>query len=184
MMSGLWSSAHVLAASTRVLAAAVAEAFIALGGNVGDVRSTFDRAIAALCDDGAVRLTARSSDYRTPPWGITDQPAFVNAAIAVATSLSPHALLARALAAESALGRDRRREARWGPRPIDLDLLAYDDLVVDDTTLTLPHPRLFERAFVLIPLLEIAPDLTITGLRVRDALERLDTRDIERLGSR
>jgi len=72
-------------------ARAVAEAFIALGGNVGDVRATFDRAIALLCDDDAVQLTARSSDYRTPPWGVTDQPAFINALIAVATALSPHA---------------------------------------------------------------------------------------------
>src|ERR1700686_4867656 len=129
------------------MTASTVEAFIALGGNLGDVRSTFDRAIAMLGDGGAVRLTARSSDYRTPPWGVADQPAFVNAVIAAATSLAPHALLARAQACERALGRDREREARWGPRPIDLDVLAYDDLVIDDATLTLPHPRLLERAF-------------------------------------
>ena len=90
----------------------MAEAFIALGGNVGDVRTTFDRAIALLCDGADVRLTARSSDYRTPPWGVTDQPPFVNAVIAVATSLPPHALLARAQAMRTrARARPRRRAA-------------------------------------------------------------------------
>ncbi len=160
---------------------ALADALIALGGNVGDARSTFDRAVAMLCDGTAVRLNARSSDYRTPPWGVTDQPAFVNAVIAVATSLAPRDLVARAIAVERALGRERSHERRWGPRPIDLDLLAYDDLVVRDADLTLPHPRLFERAFVLVPLAEIAPDRVIAGIRVRDALARLDTTGIEKL---
>ncbi|HUD87532.1 MAG TPA: 2-amino-4-hydroxy-6-hydroxymethyldihydropteridine diphosphokinase [Xanthobacteraceae bacterium] len=162
----------------------MAEAFIALGGNVGDVRATFDAAIALLCDGSAVRLVARSSDYRTPPWGVTDQPPFINAAIAVATALPPHALLARAQDCERALGRERHREHHWGPRRIDLDLLAYDDIVVNDATLTLPHPRLFERAFVLVPLAEIAPGRVIAGMQVRDALTRVDTGGIEKLAQR
>jgi len=161
-----------------------AEAFVALGGNVGDVRVSFDRAVGLLCDGTAVRLTARSADYRTPPWGVTAQPPFINAVIAVATTLSPHALLARAQDCERALGRDRTHEQRWGPRPIDLDLLAYDDLAVDDAALTLPHPHLFERAFVLVPLAEIAPDRIIAGVRVRDALARVDVSGIEKLKPR
>ena len=84
----------------------MAEALIALGGNVGDVRTTFDKAIACLCRDEAVRLVARSSDYRTPPWGMTEQPPFVNAAIAVATSLSPRDLLKRTMDCERQLGLD------------------------------------------------------------------------------
>ena len=159
----------------------MAEAFVALGGNVGDVRSTFRRAIALLCDGSAVRLTARSSDYRTPPWGVTDQPPFVNAVIGMTTSLSPHELLVRAEQCERALGRDRTHERRWGPRSIDIDLLAYDDLVLNDPHLILPHPRLFERAFVLVPLAEIAPERVIAGVGVRDALERVDTSGIEKL---
>jgi 2-amino-4-hydroxy-6-hydroxymethyldihydropteridine diphosphokinase len=159
----------------------MAEAFVALGGNVGDVRSTFRQAIALLCDGSAVRLTARSSDYRTPPWGVTDQPPFVNAVIGMTTSLSPHELLARAEQCERALGRDRTHERRWGPRSIDIDLLAYDDLVLNDPHLILPHPRLFERAFVLVPLAEIAPERVIAGVGVRDALERVDTSGIEKL---
>lgn len=161
-----------------------AEAFIALGGNVGDVQSTFDRAIAILCDGEAVRLKARSSDYRTPPWGLTDQPYYVNAVIAVTTTLSPHELLARAQECERALGRDRRREQRWGPRAIDIDLLAYDDVVISDRQLILPHPHLFERGFVLVPLAEIAPDREIDGVVVSEALGRVDKSGIEKLPPR
>jgi 2-amino-4-hydroxy-6-hydroxymethyldihydropteridine diphosphokinase len=157
------------------------EAFIALGGNLGDVRTTFERAIARLCNGDAVRLLARSSDYRTPPWGVTDQPPFINAAIAVWTSLSPHELLARAKSAERALGRDSARERHWGPRPIDLDILAYDEAELHEPDLTLPHPYMFERAFVLVPLAEIAPDRVIAGIRVREALARIDAKGIEKL---
>jgi 2-amino-4-hydroxy-6-hydroxymethyldihydropteridine diphosphokinase len=162
----------------------LAEAFIALGGNVGDVRATFDQAVSLLCDDSEVRLVARSSDYRTPPWGVTDQPPFTNAVIAVSTTLAPHTLLTRAQACERALGRDRTKEQHWGPRTIDLDILTYDDLVLDDATLTLPHRHLFERAFVLVPLAEIAPDRVIAGIRVSDAVKRVDAAGIERLPGR
>jgi 2-amino-4-hydroxy-6-hydroxymethyldihydropteridine diphosphokinase len=162
----------------------MAEAFIALGGNVGDVRAIFEWAIAMLCDGDAVRLLARSADYRTPPWGDVDQPPFVNAAIAVTTALSPHELLARTKATERALGRNSARERHWGPRPIDLDILAYDDVELNDPDLTLPHPYMFERAFVLVPLAEIAPDRVIAGIRMRDALARVDANGIEQLAPR
>jgi 2-amino-4-hydroxy-6-hydroxymethyldihydropteridine diphosphokinase len=162
----------------------MANAFIALGGNVGDVRTTFDRAISLLCDEAAVRLLARSADYRTPPWGVVDQAPFVNAAIAVTTSLSPHELLARTKLTERTLGRDFARERHWGPRPIDLDILTYDDVELHVPDLTLPHPHMFERAFVLVPLAEIAPDRIIVGTRVRDALARVDADGIEKLAPR
>jgi len=159
----------------------MAEALVSLGGNVGDVRDTLARAVAILCDGREVRLLARSSDYRTPPWGVADQPPFVNLCIAVETHLTPHALLARAQGVERALGRDRAGERRWGPRPVDIDLLAYDDLALCAPELTLPHPRLFERAFVLVPLAEIVPDRTIARVCVHDALARVDTGGIEKL---
>ncbi len=161
----------------------LAEALLALGGNLGDVRATFQRAIAMLCSDGAMRLVARSSDYRTAPWGVTDQPDFINAAIIVTTSLQPYALLARVQQVERALGRDRVNERRWGPRPIDIDILAYDDTVLREPGLTLPHPHLFERAFVLLPLVEISPDRVIVGRRLGDALAALDASGIEKLPS-
>jgi 2-amino-4-hydroxy-6-hydroxymethyldihydropteridine diphosphokinase len=157
------------------------EALIGLGGNVGDVQANLAAAIDRLCDGREVRLIARSSDYRTPPWGVTDQAPFVNACIAVDTVLAPKALLERALAVERALGRDRAAEQRWGPRTIDIDLIAYDDVVIDEPQLTLPHPRVLERAFVLVPLAEIVPDRVIAGTRIRDALDRIDTGGIERL---
>jgi 2-amino-4-hydroxy-6-hydroxymethyldihydropteridine diphosphokinase len=159
----------------------MAEALIALGGNVGDVRDALNHAVAMLCDGADVRLLARSSDYRTPPWGVEDQPPFVNAAVAVATPLQPHELLAHMKEVESRLGRDRLSGRRWGPRTIDLDLIAYDDIVLDAADLTLPHPRWRERAFVLVPLAEIAPERVIGGIKVRDALARIDATGIERL---
>jgi 2-amino-4-hydroxy-6-hydroxymethyldihydropteridine diphosphokinase len=159
-------------------------AWLALGGNVGDSRALLDRAVAMLAEDGTVRLTARSSDYRTPPWGVTEQPPFVNICIAVDTDLGPHALLAHAQTVERALGRDRAREQRWGPRSVDIDIAAYDDVTLSDRDLTLPHPRLFERAFVLVPLAEIAPDLQIAGRHVAEAAAAVDRTGIERLPPR
>jgi 2-amino-4-hydroxy-6-hydroxymethyldihydropteridine diphosphokinase len=162
----------------------MAEAVIAFGGNIGgedQVRGRLDRAIDTLCDGIDVTLLARSSDYRTPPWGIIDQPSFVNCVIIAATELSPPALLDQAQAVERQFGRDRTHEERWGPRTLDIDLIAYDNVTKTTPTLTLPHPRALERAFVLMPLAEIAPDARILGIRVRDALARLDTAGIERL---
>lgn len=167
--------------ASRWCGRAVAEALIALGGNVGDARATLQQAIDLFCDSGDVRLIRRSADYRTPPWGDENQAAFVNLCIAVDTSLTPPALLARAQQVERALGRVREKDRRWGPRTADLDILAYDDVAVSEPHLTLPHPRLFERAFVLVPLAEIAPDRMIGGVRVRDALARIDTTGIEKL---
>ncbi len=162
----------------------MSEALLALGGNVGDSRAILERAVALLCDGKELRLTARSSDYRTPPWGFKYQSPFINLCIAVETVLTPRDLLARAQEVELHLGRDRAHEKRWGPRTADIDIVAYDDLQVDELGLTLPHPRLFERAFVLVPLAEIAPDRVIAGRKIRDALAGLDQSGIERLPPR
>jgi 2-amino-4-hydroxy-6-hydroxymethyldihydropteridine diphosphokinase len=162
----------------------MAEALIALGGNIGDVRDTFRNALAKLCESPEVRLIARSPSYLTPPWGVEDKPPFVNCCAAIETTLSPHELLTRVQAVERAFGRDRAKERRWGPRTLDIDLIAYDDIKLDDPGLTLPHPRLFERAFVLVPLADIAADRVIGGVRVKDALARIDATGIERLPPR
>ena len=159
----------------------MAKALLALGGNVGNSRAILDRAIDLLCDGKDVRLTARSSDYRTPPWGFKYQPYFVNLAIAVETTLNPRELLARAQEIELQLGRDRAHEKRNGPRTADIDIIAYDDLVLHEPNLTLPHPRLFERGFVLMPLAEIAGDWVIGGRRVADAAKAVDAGGIHRL---
>lgn len=159
-------------------------AFVAFGGNVGDARDTIARAIAQFCDGDRIRLIARSSDYRTPPWGKTDQPAFINACIIIETGLTPVGLLDRAHEVERAFGRDRHKEERWGPRSLDIDLLTYGEDTLDDPDLTLPHPRLFERAFVLVPLTEIAPDGVVAGRSLREALDHLDRAGIEQLSER
>ena len=159
----------------------MADVLIGLGGNVGDVRATFRKAISNICGMTQAALLARSSDYTTPPWGIEAQAPFINACIAIDTDLDPHALLFTLHKIEKKFGRDRAAEQHWGPRTLDLDLLAYDDVRIDKPELTLPHPRLFERAFVLVPLAEIAPDRVIAGRRVADALAGLSTDGILRL---
>jgi 2-amino-4-hydroxy-6-hydroxymethyldihydropteridine diphosphokinase len=159
----------------------MASVLIALGGNVGDVRATFTKAISNICGMAQAALLARSSDYTTPPWGEEDQARFINACIEIETALDPHALLFVLHKVEQKFGRDRAKERRWGPRTLDLDMLAYDDVAIEKPDLILPHPRLFERAFVLVPLVEIAPDRVIRGRYVTEALADLPTDGIERL---
>ena len=156
----------------------MAEALIGLGGNLGDVAATLDEAIRRL-EAGGARVVARSSNWKTPPWGVIEQPAFVNACVAVTTALSPRALLDLCLATETSLG--RRRELKWGPRVIDLDVLDYDGRDIDEPGLRLPHPHLTERAFVLVPLAEIVPDRMVAGARVGDHLAKVDARGVERI---
>lgn len=156
-------------------------ALIALGGNVGDVRATFRKAIADVCEMAQAVLIARSSDYMTPPWGDERQAPFINACIEIETGLDPHALLAVLQKVEQRFGRARDKERHWGPRTLDLDLIAYDDVSLRGPELTLPHPRLFERAFVLVPLADIAPDRVIGGRKVGAALASLSQQGIERL---
>jgi 2-amino-4-hydroxy-6-hydroxymethyldihydropteridine diphosphokinase len=170
----------ILAAFSRIRRP-MADVLIALGGNLGDVRTTFEKAIANICGMTQGVLLARSSDYATPPWGEEEQARFINACIEIETSLDPHALLFTLHKIEKKFGRDRAHEKRWGPRTLDLDLIAYDEVRIDKPELTLPHPRLFERAFVLVPLAEIAPDRVIAGRSITAALAGLSTDGIERL---
>jgi 2-amino-4-hydroxy-6-hydroxymethyldihydropteridine diphosphokinase len=159
----------------------VSEAYIALGSNLGDARG---RVLGAFDDLDALpgtRLLARSPLYLTPPWGVLEQPPFVNAVARIATTLAPHDLLDALLAIERAAGRVRDGE-RWGPRTLDLDILHMDGVVLGDERVTLPHPRIHERAFVLVPLSDLAPDLLLPGQgRVANLLAMLDTAGLERL---
>ncbi|AAU91634.1 2-amino-4-hydroxy-6-hydroxymethyldihydropteridine diphosphokinase [Methylococcus capsulatus] len=136
------------------------KAYIGLGGNLGNAAETVRTARRAIGAIPGVRELAFSSLYRSAPMGPSDQPDYVNAVMAVATSLAPQALLHALQRIERIHGRVRTGE-RWGPRTLDLDLLLYDDLVLDTETLRLPHPGIAEREFVLYPLAEIAPDLDI-----------------------
>ena len=157
----------------------VADVLLGFGGNLGDATAAIEAALRRL-EAGGVRITARSPFYRTPAWGKTDQPDFVNACAAGETALAPRGLLDAIQRIEAQLGRERRE--RWGPRVIDIDILAYDDRVIDEPGLTIPHPRLTERAFVLVPLLDIAPDRVIAGRSVRDWAAGVDGGGIERTG--
>lgn len=142
----------------------IRRAYISLGSNMGDKRGNIALALEHLDAITGIHVAARSHDYRTPPWGDTDQDWFINACAALDTSLTPEALLVACLAIETRMGRIRTR--KWGPRVIDIDLLDYDGLTLISNDLTLPHPHLMERAFVLIPLAEIASDLMISGRSV------------------
>lgn len=155
-------------------------ACIGLGGNLGDVPAAIAHATRSMDSLPATCLLRRSRLYRTPAWGHTAQPDFINAAVALQTALSATELLTHLLAIERAQGRDRGATAlRWGPRTLDLDLLLYGDTVIADAGLQVPHPHLHERAFVLVPLAEIAPDAWVPGRgRVRDLLAAVDASDI------
>lgn len=137
--------------------------FLGLGSNIGDREGNIRAAVAKLAAYPGIRVERVSSLYATAPVGYTDQPEFLNAVAAVTTTLEPPALLAACLALERELGRERL--IRWGPRTIDIDVLLYDDAVVASDELTLPHPRLLERCFVLVPLAEIAPAEHLPGGR-------------------
>jgi len=140
---------------------------LSLGGNVGDKAGMLRRALRELADEPGTRLEAVSRFYRTAPWGKTDQDWFVNACALIRTSLPPETLLDRVKALEVRLGRTPTE--RWGPRVIDIDVIAYGDLVHKSDRLILPHPQLFNRAFVLVPLSDIAPERVIAGKRVDEA---------------
>lgn len=156
-------------------------AYLSLGGNIGDVRTTFENALALLSQGGA-RLVRRSADYETPPWGKTDQQPFVNACAVVETALAPHELLELCLGVEKELGRVRIE--KWGPRVIDIDVLAYEGRVIDTPNLIVPHRYMLDRAFVLVPLAEIAPDLPVGGVTVADHLKAFDSAGIVKLPPR
>ena len=154
--------------------AEIVTACVALGSNLDDPCVQVERGLAALAALSQTRLLVRSRLYRTPPWGMLDQPDFINAAARLETTLTPRELLDALLAIEARGG--RVRGARNGPRTLDLDLLLYGDRVIDEPDLVVPHPRLHERAFVLLPLADVAPELKVPGHgRVRDLVAQVDT---------
>lgn len=140
---------------------------LGLGSNIGDKPANIRRALALIESRGLARLTAVSSIYKTPPWGYLEQESFANACALARTMLAPEALLAAVKAIEMEMG--RQETVRWGPRLIDIDILFYGNEPLKTDDLVLPHKELFNRAFVLIPLAEIAPDLKLAGRSVAEA---------------
>ena len=159
------------------------QAWIGLGGNLGDAVATLHAALQELDGLPQTRLVRASKYYRTPAWGVVEQPDFINAVALLETRLSPRDLLDALLDIERAFGRERNRTERWGPRVLDLDLLLYDSAVIDEPGLCVPHPHLHERAFALLPLVEITPDAFIPGIGpAGEALRALDSSAIEDVG--
>ncbi|MET0168828.1 MAG: 2-amino-4-hydroxy-6-hydroxymethyldihydropteridine diphosphokinase [Aliihoeflea sp.] len=156
-------------------------AYLGLGGNLGDPKAAMAAALRILDAQPDIAVFRVSSLYRTPPWGVTAQPDFLNAVAQVETTLSPRQLLEACLDAERQL--KRVRDERWGPRAIDLDILIFGDIHIDEEGLSVPHPRIGERAFVLVPLLEIAPELTIDGQPLSHMLRTLDASGIKQLNN-
>lgn len=157
--------------------AAWQSAALGLGGNIGDPVKAMAAALQSLDRRDDCRVAAVSRLYRTPPWGKTDQSFFFNACAAVETLLPPEALLDVCLSIEREMKRERIE--RWGPRTLDIDVLTYGDVVQDAPRLELPHPRMTERGFVLMPLADIAPDLLVKGRTIGDWLDEADVAGIE-----
>ena len=145
---------------------------LGFGSNVGDAAAHVHRALQEIEAGGIARITARSSLWRTAPWGYTEQEDFANLCALADTRLSPADLLVAIKTLEKDLG--RTAGPRWGPRVIDIDILFYDDIRSEDASLTLPHRELFRRTFVLVPLAEIAPDLMIGGRQIEEAAQEID----------
>ncbi len=148
------------------------QVLIGLGGNIGDPLASMRAALQALDNHPQCRLSKASSVWRTPPWGVTDQPDFLNACATVATTLEPRAFLDLCLAIEQEL--KRVRHVRWGPRSIDMDILFFGNREISEPGLIVPHPRLADRAFVLVPLTEIAPEKMHKGRSIAELALKSD----------
>ena len=156
-------------------------AYLGLGGNIGNRQQFLVGAVRALNSEPGLRVEKTSSVYETKPVGLVDQPDFLNLVAQVTTELSARDLLTRVLSIETSFGRVRTE--RWGPRTLDIDVLWYDGLTINEPDLVLPHPRVLSRAFVLVPLAEIAPMLLIEGMRSDVLAAKLDQSGLRRLGA-
>lgn len=154
-------------------------AFLGLGGNIGDPAAAMAAALRALDGDSRVEVVAVSSLYRTPPWGVTDQPDFLNAVAAIDARIGARDLLELCLHVEASL--KRVRDIRWGPRLIDIDILLFGEAKIDEEGLHVPHPRMLERAFVMLPLAEIGADIIVDGRPVAEWAQELDAEGIVKL---
>jgi 2-amino-4-hydroxy-6-hydroxymethyldihydropteridine diphosphokinase len=155
------------------------KAYLGIGGNIGKVKENIEEALKLLQDENKLRLLKQSSYYETAPIGYELQEWFLNIVIEVETTLTPYELLSLCNKVEQQLKRERI--IRWGPRTIDIDILLYEDYESNEEKLTVPHPRMQERAFVVIPLLEIAPDLYMKGQSLKEISNNINNQEIRKL---
>jgi 2-amino-4-hydroxy-6-hydroxymethyldihydropteridine diphosphokinase len=159
----------------------MSDVLLSLGSNMGDSRANINEAVQRLGDEGGISVKALSPLYRTAPVGPVAQADFVNAAVRLETILEPEALMLRCLAIEAAMGRDRKNALRWGPRLIDIDMILYENRKLSTEKLILPHPRFRERAFVLVPMADIAPEWIVEGRTIKDWTSGIDKTSIRLL---
>ncbi|WP_430883664.1 2-amino-4-hydroxy-6-hydroxymethyldihydropteridine diphosphokinase [Fusibacter sp. JL216-2] len=157
----------------------MSRAYLSLGSNIGDRKKNLDDAMRILGEADKIQVRAVSSFYETDPWGYEDQEAFLNIAAEVETTMTPQELLEVCQFVESELKRERL--IHWGPRTIDVDILTYDDYTSQSAELTVPHPRMTERGFVLVPLAELAPELTVNNRTVSEWLSEVDQTGIRKI---
>ncbi len=152
-------------------------AFLSLGSNMGDRKSYIDKAVEKIKDIPGCTYIDQSKIYETKPWGYEEQASFLNICVSIDTVLEPHKLLKHLQTIEIDL--NRVRKIHWGPRTIDIDILLFDDIICEEDDLIIPHPRMKDRAFVLIPLYDLDKNLTVDGEYIQDLIQRLDTSGIK-----
>ena len=158
----------------------MSEAVLSIGSNMGDRAANLTDAVRRLGAEQGITVTAVSPFYRTAPVGPVVQDHFINGAVRITTTLAPEELMRRCLAIEAQMGRDRANAVRWGPRLIDIDIILFDDITLQTETLELPHPRFRERAFVLVPIVDIAPEWLVAGQTLASLASTMDRAGIER----
>lgn len=158
----------------------MSEALLSIGSNIGDRAAHLTDAVRRLGAEQGITVKAVSPFYRTAPVGPVVQDDFINGAVRIVTELQPEELMRRCLAIEAQMGRDRANAVRWGPRLIDIDIILFDDITMHTDTLELPHPRFRERAFVLVPMVDIAPEWVVAGQSLAEIASTMDRAGIER----
>jgi len=158
----------------------MADVFLSLGSNIGDRAANLSEAVRRLGAEPGIKVVALSALYRTKPVGPVAQDDFVNGAVRVETTLEPEDLMRRCLAIEAGMGRDRANSLRWGPRLIDIDIILYGNLTLKTEMVEVPHPRFAERAFVLVPLAELAPDHRVGDRTLAQLADAVDRAGVER----
>lgn len=157
----------------------MARAYLSLGSNMGDKKAYLEESVELLNAYSEIRVTGKSSFYETDPVGYLDQDVFINIGLEIETLFGPEALLEACQSVENKL--HRKRVIRWGPRTVDIDIIFYDDIKIKNDNLEIPHPRAFERAFVMVPIYEINKDLVISNRPIKEIIEKISLEGVRKI---